>query len=116
MLAGAAEKGKYKELKHLYLGRALDFADDRFAAVVSAGVFTQGHAPLSGLDELIRVTQPGGLLVFSIARTYLDGPFQEKRRDLEEQSLWKFVEATEPYNSAPLEDTLISQTFVFRVC
>ena len=63
MLAGAAEKGKYRELKHLYLGRALDFADNRFAAVVSAGVFTQGHAPLSGLDELIRhpARRPAGL-------------------------------------------------------
>jgi predicted TPR repeat methyltransferase len=116
MLAGAAEKGKYRELKHLYLGHALDFADDRFAAVVSAGVFTQGHAPLSGFDELIRVTRPGGLLIFSIARTYLEGPFQERRRDLEEQGLWRFVDASERYNSAPLEDTLISQTFAFRAC
>lgn len=116
MLAGAAEKGKYRELKHLYLGRALDFADNRFAAVVSAGVFTQGHAPLSGLDELIRVTQPGGPLVFTVARTYLEGPFQEKRRDLEGQGLWQFVEASERYNSAPLEDTLISQAFAFRAC
>ena len=41
MLARAAAKGKYRELKHLYLGRPLDFADDRFAAVVSAGVFTR---------------------------------------------------------------------------
>ena len=33
-------------------------ADDRFAAVIAAGVFTDGHAPLDGLDELVRVTRP----------------------------------------------------------
>jgi len=26
----------------------------------SAGVFTDGHAPMDGFDELIRVTRPGG--------------------------------------------------------
>lgn len=116
MLARAAAKGKYRELKHLYLGRPLDFADDRFAAVVSAGVFTQGHAPLSGFDELIRVTRPGGLLVFSIARTYLDGLFQDKRRELETAGLWRPVDATAPYNSTPLEDELTARVFAFQAC
>lgn len=115
MLARARDKGIYGTLEHGFLGEALPFADDRFAAVVSAGVFTQGHAPLSGLDELIRVVRPGGLLVFSVARTYLDGPFADKRRGLEEAGLWEFVDRTGRYNSAPLEDELISQVYVFRV-
>jgi len=116
MLARASSYDKYQELKHLYLGKPLDFADDQFAAVVSSGVFTQGHAPLSGFDELIRVTETGGLLVFSVARSYLDGPFQEKHEALETSGLWRFVDASEQYNSAPLADTLVSQVFVFQVC
>ena len=115
MLKVAALKQKYIELRHLFLGEALDFADDTFALVVSAGVFTQGHAPLDGLDELVRVTRPGGRLVFSIARTYLDGLFAEKRRQLEQAERWHFIDASERYNSTPLEDTLISQVFVFEV-
>jgi SAM-dependent methyltransferase len=79
MLALAERKRAYRELHQMILGEALRFLDDRFAAVVSAGVFTEGHAPLSGLDELIRVTRSGGYLVFSIARTYLEGPFEVKR-------------------------------------
>lgn len=115
MLKTADLKKKYIELKHLFLGKPLDFENDTFALVVSSGVFTQGHAPLDGLDELIRVTKPDGHLVFSIARTYLDGPFTDKRHQLEQANRWQFVDASERYNSAPLEDTLISQVFVFQV-
>ncbi len=116
MLTRASSYGKYRELKHLFLGKPLDFADDQFADVVSSGVFTQGHALLSGFDELIRITEPGGLLVFSVARSYLHGPFQEKRETLETRGLWRFVDASEQYDSAPLADTLVSQVFVFQVC
>ena len=115
MLSRAAEKGKYKSLSHAFLGQPLDFADDAFAAVVSAGVFTQGHAPLSGFDELIRATRPGGFIVFSVSRTYLEGPFEEKREELEAAGLWRAIDATERYDSTPqVEETLISQVFAFR--
>ena len=115
MLKIADLKNNYLQLSHQFLGQPLTFDDDSFALVVSSGVFTQGHAPLDGLDELIRVTRLGGHLVFSVARTYLDGPFEEKRRQLEQANLWRFVDVTERYNSAPLEDTLISQVFVFQI-
>jgi ubiquinone/menaquinone biosynthesis C-methylase UbiE len=115
MLKIADLKNNYRELTHQFLGQALTFDDDAFALVVSSGVFTQGHAPLEGLDELVRVTRCGGHLVFSIARTYLDGPFEQKRRQLEQANLWRLVGHSERYNSAPLEDTLISQVFVFQV-
>lgn len=114
MLKVAGLKKHYRELSHQYLGQPLAYQDDCFALIASSGVFTQGHAPLDGLDELLRVTRPGGHLVFSIARTYLDGPFDEKRRELEETGRWRFVGASERYNSAPLEDELISQVFVFH--
>ena len=115
MLQVAGLKKNYRDLSHQFLGQTLTFDDDCFALVVSSGVFTQGHAPLDGLDELIRVTRPGGHLVFSVARTYLDGLFEPKRQQLEQAGLWCFVDASERYNSAPLEDTLISQVFVFQV-
>lgn len=115
MLRIAGLKKNYHDLSHQFLGEVLSYEDNCFMLVASSGVFTQGHAPLDGLDELLRVTRPGGHLVFSIARTYLDGPFEQKRRQLEEAGLWCFVDASERYNSAPLEDKLISQVFVFKV-
>lgn len=114
MLEIAGLKKHYRELSHQFLGQPLSYQDNYFALVASSGVFTQGHAPLAGFDELLRIVRPGGHLVFSIARTYLDGLFEEKRRQLEQQQLWRFVAASERYNSAPLEDELISQVFVFE--
>jgi predicted TPR repeat methyltransferase len=115
MLKIAGLKKNYRDLSHQFLGQALDYGDDSFALVASSGVFTQGHAPLDGLDELIRITRPEGHIVFSVARTYLDGPFEHKRQQLEQAGLWRFVDASKRYNSAPLEDNLISQVFVFQV-
>ena len=114
MLKIAGLKQNYRDLSHQFLGQPLDYDDDSFALVASSGVFTQGHAPLDGLDELVRITRAQGYLVFSIARTYLDGPFARKRRQLEQSGCWRFIGASERYNSAPLEDNLISQVFVFQ--
>jgi predicted TPR repeat methyltransferase len=115
MLKIAGLKKNYRDLSLQFLGQPLSYDDSHFALVTSSGVFTQGHAPLEGLDELIRVTRPGGHLVFSVARTYLDGPFEQKRQQLEQAGHWQFVAASERYNSAPLEDNLISQVYVFQV-
>ena len=115
MLEIAASRQNYQALSHQFLGHTLDYENDSFALVASSGVFTQGHAPLDGLDELLRITRRGGHLVFSIARTYLDGGFAEKRAQLDAAGAWRFVAASERYNSAPLKDELIAQVYVFEV-
>jgi SAM-dependent methyltransferase len=115
MLAQAKAKANYRDLKHLFLGQDLDYPDDHFAAVASAGVFTKGHAPLSGLEELTRITRSGGFLVFSVALTYLEGPFDELREHYVAGGAWRFLEASKRYNSAPLGDNLLSQAFAFQV-
>lgn len=115
MLAVAANKEKYRDLRQMTLGEPLGFADDNFAAVVGAGVFTEGHAPLSGLDELIRVTRAGGHIVFTISRTYLEGSFDEKAEALEAAGSWQFTDVSERYNSTPLEGELMARVQAYRV-
>lgn len=112
MLERAAEHGRYNTLKRMFLGRELDFENDRFDAVVSAGVFTDGHAPLDGFDELVRVTRPGGKLVFSVARGYLEGEFDEKSASLESAGAWKQIDSTRVYNSTPVGDELLARVYV----
>jgi len=116
MLAGAAAKEIYADLRVARLGEPLDYADDSFAATVASGVFTQGHAPLDGLDELIRATRPNGHIVFSISRTYLGETFETKARGLEDAGKWRRVGSSERYDSAPLgDDVLTAQVFAFAV-
>ena len=66
MLAVAKSKGFYRSLRKMTLGERLDFADDTFAATLSIGVITPKHAPASSFEELIRVTRPGGQIIFSL--------------------------------------------------
>ena len=66
MLAVAGRKAVYARLHRAALGQPLPFADGAFAAAVSAGVFTTGHVGAEGLDELLRVVRPGGVLVLTV--------------------------------------------------
>jgi hypothetical protein len=93
----------------------VDYQQKVIRRLLAGSCKPQGHAPLSGFDEAIRITETGGMLVFSVARGYLEGPFQQKRNELESRGLWRFIDASEKYNSAPLAGTLISQVFVFKV-
>jgi len=115
MLDLAARRRRYTQLERMFLGQPLDFEDDRFIAVVSAGVFTDGHAPLDGFDELVRLTTPGGRLVFSVARGYLEGGFDEKSAALESSGAWAPIDRTEVYNSTPLGDELLARVHVYEV-
>ncbi len=114
MMMAARAKNIYATLEQMFLGRPLNYPDNHFAAVTASGVFTQGHAPLSGLDELLRVTRNGGWLVFSLGPVYLGEAFEEKCKALETAGLWRFVDASKPYNSTPLGDALTCQVFAFQ--
>lgn len=102
MLNEARNKNVYAELHQMVLGETLDFDSGLFEGVISVGVFTLGHAPASAFDELIRVAQPGGYVVFSLRTdVYEEGGFKEKQQELEAQGKWKLVEVTEPFQPLP---------------
>lgn len=119
MLAIARAKRVYGELRNQVLGEPLDFADDQFAAVVSAGVLTTGHAPPACLDELIRITRPGGHLIFTLTMpVYEDGGFKAKLEELAAQGRWRAIETTPAWRAlprAPSESSLMARAHVFEV-
>ncbi|MCH9039445.1 MAG: class I SAM-dependent methyltransferase [Chloroflexi bacterium] len=102
MLQQARSKGVYQELRQMTLGERLDFPDDAFDAVVSIGVFTQGHARPGSFDELIRVTRPGGKIVFGLRTDiYEDEGFQQKQSALEAEGRWTLVERSRDFLGMP---------------
>ena len=116
MLKFAAAKKIYADLRPGRLGETLPYADNQFDPCVSSGVFTQGHAPLDGLDELIRATKLGGHIAFSISRTYLGEMFENKAQALERAGKWHRVDSSGYYDSASLsDDVLTAQVFAFAV-
>ena len=116
MLGLAAKKNLYRNLAKGMLGERLDYADDTYAGCTASGVFTEGHAPLVGLDELCRVVKPGGHIVFSVARIYLGEEIEAKAKQLEDAGTWRRAEASGQYDSTPLDDkAIMAQIYAFQV-
>lgn len=103
MLAQAARKGCYARLHRLSLGGPLPFAGASFAGIVSAGVFTSGHVGAEGLDELIRICRPGGVIVLTVKNTLWEGGFAARIAELETAGVVSRLEETQPYVSMPGE-------------
>jgi predicted TPR repeat methyltransferase len=117
MLEYAREKGVYRDLRQMELGGRLDLPSDAFAVVVAAGVFAAGHAPPESFEDLIRVTKPGGYVIFSVRTdVYLEGGFKEKQEALQREERWRLVETSEPFAHLRFEDPELKvQVFAYRV-
>ena len=117
MLEEARKKNVYREFHQMVMGEPLDYATDSFDAVISIGVLTVGHAPASSFDELIRITRPGGHIVFSLRPdVYHDSGFKEKQDALAAEGNWKLVEVSEEFQTLPKgEPEVYHQVWVYQV-
>lgn len=117
MLERAREKGAYRELHRMALGERLGFDDDRFAAAVSVGVFTTGHAPPESFDELVRVVRSGGWAIFSVREdVYRNGGFREKQESLEREGKWRLVKMCDAFQPFPAGETShMNLVFAYQV-
>ncbi|MEM7124696.1 MAG: class I SAM-dependent methyltransferase [Chloroflexota bacterium] len=122
MLSEARKKSVYADLQVGILGQPLDFPTDAFEAVVSAGVFTLGHAPASGFDELIRVTKPGGHIIFTLHSDLYEGTsgkgreFPDKLAALEQSGAWSLLERSDRLQSTPLNEPEVTiRVLVYRI-
>ena len=102
MLDEAKSKNLYNEFHRMALGGSLDFATGEFDAVISVGVFTQGHARANSFDELARITKAGGLIAFSLrVDTYETNGFKEQQTGMEESGVWQLTEMTDQFQPLP---------------
>jgi predicted TPR repeat methyltransferase len=93
MLDEAEKKGVYKKYIQADLCKALDFVDNAYGAIICVGTFTYGHVGPDCFKELIRVTKPGGYIVFTIREgAYEEHDYTSAMPALEEQGLWELVE------------------------
>ena len=117
MLEEARKKNVYREFHQMVMGESLGFADNSFDAVVSVGVLTVAHAPASSLDELVRITKPGGYIVFTLRPdVYETHGFKEKQENLEAEGKWKLAEVSEKFQALPKGETdLYHHVWVYEV-
>ena len=117
MLAEARKKKVYSELHQMTMGETLGFPTDAFDATITVGVLTVGHAPPHSLDEIVRVTRPGGCIIYTLRPDlYEGGGFKEKHAELQSAGKWKLAEVGEPTQILPKgEPDVFHQVWVFEV-
>jgi SAM-dependent methyltransferase len=99
MLREAGKKGCYAALHQRTLGEPLNFETASFDAVLSVGVFARAHAPARSFEELIRITRPGGHIIFTLRpEFYVATDFRATMTSLAETGKWRWVETTEPFD------------------
>ena len=70
MLAQAQEKRIYDALHLMDMNQSLDLASNSFDAVTCIGTFTSTHVKPDAVRELVRVTRPGGSVIFTVRDAY----------------------------------------------
>ena len=117
MLRIAESRGAYTALRQAELGKELPWPNGHFRAVFSTGVFTEGHAPATAVDEIARITKPGGHVILTVRDSILEtGGFRRKFKELEASGSWRAVEESPPFRAfAIAEPEVLVKAFVFRV-
>ncbi len=96
MLDVAKDKGWYRSLQIGILGENLGYPDDQYDAAIATGVFSVGHAPASGFDEVVRIVKPGGYFVITLRPDiYESNGFKAKEEELAAAGKLKVVEVTD---------------------
>lgn len=118
MLSVAKRKDIYVELRQMKLGDRLEFPDHSFAAVMCCGTITPKHAPAHSFDELVRVTKPGGVIVFSLRDDAGQEPeYPGKLESLESEKQWRAIFKTRNFRGMPNDELQIShRVYVYEVC
>lgn len=102
MMIQALAKKVYRGLYRIELGKPLPFHSNQFDAVISVGTMAMGHAPAICLEELVRVTRPGGHIAYTLRPVvYAHMGFKEVQDRLMAQGRWKLVEKTLPFAPMP---------------
>jgi len=102
MLEQARKKNVYKEFHRMIMGGPLGFETDSFDAVISVGALTEGHAPADSLDELVRITKPGGHIIYTLRTDLYEGAgFKEKNNSLVQTGKWALVEKGDDIKALP---------------
>nr|VFK13458.1 MAG: Methyltransferase domain-containing protein [Candidatus Kentron sp. LPFa]VFK28632.1 MAG: Methyltransferase domain-containing protein [Candidatus Kentron sp. LPFa] len=117
MLDLARAKGVYTELSVQDLLGTLRFPSDTFDAVISIGVFNFCHVDARAFGELIRVTRPEGIILFSVLSRYRrEDTFASALRDLEVAAKWRLLEISQPFSSRDKVDKeATAEILVYRV-
>jgi len=99
MLDVAATKGLFVEggLKQQDLKEKLDYEDEAFDLIVSAGTFLQGHVGCEAVPELCRILRPKGVMVFTVRPNLWEATKEDWKAALAKQGMTLLGVDSMPY-------------------
>ncbi len=117
MLKYAGSPKPYERLYEHDLGDILPEENNTFTAVTCFGSLGPGHAPPSCMDEFVRITRPGGHIIFNTrAETYGEQELKQKVDALTKAGAWELVDQSPVFCSYYfIEPDVTSQVYVFKV-
>ena len=116
MLAVARQKGCYEGTTLAALGDRLPFADHAFDAFCVCGAFTPRHAPAESLDELVRITRPGGYGIFTLRADDPAPGFDARIAALADAGRWTLLHVGTDFQSLPkAEPHVRNRIHVYRI-
>jgi hypothetical protein len=72
---------------------------------VAAGVLTHGHAPPEALDGILKLTKPGGVIIFSLSEiAHNEMGFGEKIVRLGADGAWRKLDQSRLFRSYPFSE------------
>ena len=105
MLKIATTKNCYSKIIEADLSKRLSINDNHYGAIVSAGTFTHGHVGPNVLDELIRVTRPDGLFVFTVhSKLFKKAGFDKKLLEIKKSITEPIFHEVYAYGNNPDKD------------
>ena len=105
MLEIARRKEIYRHVFPLFLSANIDLEDASYDAVVASGVLTHGHAPPQSLDGIVKITRPGGVIIFSLSKiAHDDYGFGEKMAELDSNGSWQLLNRSRLFRTYPFSE------------
>ena len=101
MVELARKKNIFRRLETIFMVKgkeSIDFLSNSYDSVTACGFFGNGRIHPSAFGEFLRVTKPGGFIVFSIGKNQPEEYLKELKdisKELEEKGVWKEVRVTE---------------------
>lgn len=117
MIERAEQLQTYSRFLEHDLSQPIPEASDTFGAVACFGSLGPGHAPSACLDEFIRVTRPGGHVIFNVRPdTYEEQGLKKKIEELVAGPTVREIERSREFRPYLLsEPELGAQIFVLEV-
>ncbi|XP_064109295.1 methyltransferase-like protein 27 [Macrobrachium nipponense] len=119
MMALLKQTGVYTNTYSEFLGVGQNSVPkDTYDVLVIAGGMGEGHIPVKGIDDMIRITKSGGFVIIVMRKEYLDYVEEYKDKlipymdEMEKQGKWTKVELKTVHNYSFNKDGLV---FTYKV-